>query len=243
MTCTLGHSNWSIASLQGGLLNFLVMSGLLFAIYTTPDNGKNHLNRLGYLLGFAFFSGKFGFCFSVLKFMFVGFGLGPLIELTLYVKPTILPTAFFSTAILFACFTLSSIYGDRRKALFLGGTLMSGLSLLLFMSVLNLFFNSILISKVISYFHIFLNFFSFSIYAHRHTSTWHFSSCVVSSSMIPRWLSKNELRATLITFRMFEFFTHNVFYSNRVPFLDMLFSSLWISSASSVICWWFSPKR
>ena len=80
---------------------------------------------------------------------FLGFGLGPLIEMTLYIKSSILPTAFFSTAIIFACFTLSSIFGDRRKTLYFGGILFSALSLLLYMSLFNLFFNSYALSKVI----------------------------------------------------------------------------------------------
>ena len=113
------------------------MTGLLIALYSTPDNGKNQPLRLNYLLGFSFFS---------------GFGLGSLIEHSLYINPSILPTAFMATALIFACFTISAIYGDRRKTLFYGGILFSGLSLLTYMSLINLFFRSQLMFKVCVHF-------------------------------------------------------------------------------------------
>src|SRR5687767_981861 len=78
----------------------------------------------------------------------LGFGIGPIVEVTLYINPSILPTAFLSTALIFACFTLSSIYGDRRKTLYFGGLLFSGLSLITYMAIFNIFFNSYAIYKV-----------------------------------------------------------------------------------------------
>ncbi|PSN29679.1 hypothetical protein C0J52_27830 [Blattella germanica] len=43
--------------LSAGLLTVLGSIGLLMALMATPDNGKNRRLRLGYLIGFAFFSG------------------------------------------------------------------------------------------------------------------------------------------------------------------------------------------
>ncbi|OTF84161.1 Bax inhibitor-like protein [Euroglyphus maynei] len=115
------------------------MAGLLIALYSTPDNGKNQSLRLNYLLGFSFFS---------------GFGLGPLIEHTLYIDANILPTALMATSLIFVCFTISAIYGNRRKTLFYGGILFSGLSLLAYMSLINLFFRSQMMYKVCAYVYI-----------------------------------------------------------------------------------------
>ncbi|KAH7637759.1 bax inhibitor-like protein [Dermatophagoides farinae] len=130
------HLYTSLSNVIGGFLNFIFMTGLLIALYSTPDNGKNQPLRLNYLLGFSFFS---------------GFGLGSLIEHSLYINPSILPTAFMATALIFACFTISAIYGDRRKTLFYGGILFSGLSLLTYMSLINLFFRSQLMFKAYVY--------------------------------------------------------------------------------------------
>uniref|UniRef100_A0A2K5JCD6 Bax inhibitor 1 n=1 Tax=Colobus angolensis palliatus TaxID=336983 RepID=A0A2K5JCD6_COLAP len=76
-------------------------------------------------------------------FCFLGVGLGPALEFCIAVNPSILPTAFMGTAMIFTCFTLSALYARRRSYLFLGGILMSALSLLLLSSVGNVFFGSI----------------------------------------------------------------------------------------------------
>ena len=64
--------------LQANLLTTLGTLGLLFALISTPDNGKNQKLRLSYLLGFAFFS---------------GLGLGPLLQLVMSINPSIIVTA------------------------------------------------------------------------------------------------------------------------------------------------------
>lgn len=64
--------------LQANFLTTLGTLGLLFALVSTPDNGKNQKLRLSYLLGFAFFS---------------GLGLGPLLQLVMNVNPSIIVTA------------------------------------------------------------------------------------------------------------------------------------------------------
>lgn len=64
--------------LQANLLTTLGTFGLLFALISTPDNGKNKKLRLSYLLGFAFLS---------------GLGLGPLFQLIMAVNPSIIITS------------------------------------------------------------------------------------------------------------------------------------------------------
>lgn len=133
------HMYSNLSQYIGGFLNLILTTGLLIALYSTPDNGKNQQRRLSYLLGFSALS---------------GLGLGPLIEVTLYIDPTILPTALISTAVIFACFTISSVYGDRLKTLYYGGLLFSGLSLLSMMSLFNIFFRSQMLYQA----HIYLGF-------------------------------------------------------------------------------------
>jgi len=64
--------------LQANLLTTFGTLGLLIALMTTPDNGKNQKLRLSYLLGFAFLS---------------GLGLGPLLEMVISIDPSIVVTA------------------------------------------------------------------------------------------------------------------------------------------------------
>lgn len=64
--------------LQANLLTTFGTLGLLIALMTTPDNGKNQKLRLSYLLGFAFLS---------------GLGLGPLLEMVVSIDPSIVVTA------------------------------------------------------------------------------------------------------------------------------------------------------
>jgi len=118
--------------LSAGLLTALGATGLLLALMYTQDNGKNHTLRLSYLVGFAFFT---------------GLGIGPLIEYVIHVDPSIIPTAFLASTLVFTSFSLSAIFAERGKWLYLGGTLMSLLSVLMLMSLANLFLGSDLIFK------------------------------------------------------------------------------------------------
>jgi len=110
--------------------NFLCSFGaivVLLLLYATPDNGRNEHLRLGYYVGFAFMS---------------GLSTGPLIDYVMRVDPSIISTAFFGTCIVFACFTAAAIYAPDRKYLYLGGTLISLLSTMFWMAIINLFFGS-----------------------------------------------------------------------------------------------------
>jgi hypothetical protein len=72
--------------LQANLLTTIGTIGLLFALMSTPDNGKNQKLRLSYLLGFAFLS---------------GLGLGPLLELVVSIDPSIVMTALMGEPIVY----------------------------------------------------------------------------------------------------------------------------------------------
>ncbi|XP_077808434.1 bax inhibitor 1 isoform X3 [Macaca mulatta] len=131
--------------IQAGLLSALGSLILMIWLMATPHSHETEQKRLGLLAGFAFLTGV---------------GLGPALEFCIAVNPSILPTAFMGTAMIFTCFTLSALYARRRSYLFLGGKcelanrewgfllcligiLMSALSLLLLSSVGNVFFGSI----------------------------------------------------------------------------------------------------
>ena len=118
--------------LSGGFLSSLVGMGFMMALMSTPDDGKNSKTRLGYLLSFAFLS---------------GLGLGPLLDVVIAVEPAVIPTAFFGTCLIFTCFTLASMFSNQRQYIYLGGTLMSLLSIMLVMSFLNIFMGSYLVFK------------------------------------------------------------------------------------------------
>lgn len=86
--------------------------------------------------------------FNVAEIQLVGFSMGPLIEITLYIDTKILPTAILSTAFIFGCFTVSAIFSDRRQNLYLTGIASSAAVLLFYMGLMNIFLNSYLIYKV-----------------------------------------------------------------------------------------------
>merc|ERR1719208_248266 len=111
----------------GGLLFALLGAGLCFGLYLTPDNGKNRGTRMGMLLGFAFLS---------------GLGLGPLLQMAIMMNPSIVPTALMITSAVFACFSGAALVAPDGKYLYLGGTLMSGLSTLMWLGFANIFFRS-----------------------------------------------------------------------------------------------------
>jgi FtsH-binding integral membrane protein len=117
----------------GGILLLLVGLGLAFGLYSTPDTGKNRANRLGMLMGFAFLT---------------GLGLGPLLDMAVRINPTIVPSALLLTTAVFASFTGTSLLAPDGKYLYLGGSLLSGLSTLVFLGFLNIFFRSQLLFQV-----------------------------------------------------------------------------------------------
>lgn len=122
-----------VGILSGGFLSSLAGLGFMIALMNTPDDGKNTKTRLGYLLSFAFLS---------------GLGLGPLLDVVIAIEPAVIPTAFLATCLIFTCFTLASMFSNQRQYIYLGGTLMSMLSVMMTMSLLNLFMGSYLVFKI-----------------------------------------------------------------------------------------------
>ena len=121
----------------GGLLYGLLGFGLAMGLYATPDNGKNRSTRMALLLGFAFFS---------------GLGTGPLLDMALMINPSLIPNAFLLSGVIFACFSGAALFAPDGQYLYLGGTLLSGLSTLFWLGFLNLFFQSQLIFQVRFYY-------------------------------------------------------------------------------------------
>jgi len=110
--------------------NFLTSFGsiiLLLLLYATPDNGSNEKMRFGYLLGFAGLT---------------GLSTGPLLDMAISIDPSIIVTAFFGTCMVFICFTLAAMFAPDRKYLYLGGILMSLLSTMFWMALMNIFIGS-----------------------------------------------------------------------------------------------------
>ncbi|XP_009881467.1 PREDICTED: bax inhibitor 1 [Charadrius vociferus] len=112
---------------QFSLLTGLGALGLMAWLTATPHSRETEQKRLGMLAGFAFLTGT---------------NLGPLLEICVSINPSIVPTAFLGTATIFACFSLSALYARRRSFLYLGGFLLSGLTLMLLSSVVNAFVGS-----------------------------------------------------------------------------------------------------
>jgi len=117
----------------GGIMFSLLGAGLALGLFMTPDNGKNRGMRMGMLLGFAFLT---------------GLGLGPLLSMAIMMNPSLVPSALMLTSAVFACFTGAALFAPDGKYLYLGGTLLSGLSTLLFLGFLNIFFRSQLLFQV-----------------------------------------------------------------------------------------------
>ncbi|NXE98890.1 BI1 inhibitor, partial [Menura novaehollandiae] len=115
---------------QFGLLTGLGALGLMVWLTATPHSRETEQKRLGMLVGFAFLTGRWA--------------LGP--HPTSCGTPNpgegIIPTAFLGTATVFACFSLSALYARRRSYLYLGGFLLSGLTLMLLSSLINAFVRS-----------------------------------------------------------------------------------------------------
>lgn len=116
--------------MSGGLLTLLGSTALLILLMATPDNGKNRQLRLSYLLGFAFLSGM---------------GMGPLLDMVVRVNPSIIVTALLGTSVVFVSFSMCSMLAERGAWLYMGSTLMSLLSSMLAMAMLNIFFRSYLL--------------------------------------------------------------------------------------------------
>lgn len=110
----------------GGLLTFFGAIGLILMLALTPHNEENIIKRSLFLLGIGFFQGA---------------SIGPLLARVLEIDNSIPVTALMGTVAIFTCFSASAYFAQRRSYLFLAGILSSGLSTLLLISFLNIFFH------------------------------------------------------------------------------------------------------
>merc|ERR1711934_66679 len=107
----------------GGGWSGLVALGLLIWLQFTDE--REEQKRQGILAGFSFFE---------------GLSIGPLVEPSLYLAPSIVVTAFLGATAIFACFTAASLFSQKRSLLYLGGILGSALLVMSVLSLVNMFF-------------------------------------------------------------------------------------------------------
>lgn len=112
---------------------FLITFGLMIGLMMTPHNPANIGKRMMMLLGFAFTS---------------GLSLGRLIGLVAAINPEIIPTALLGTAVVFVCFSLAALYTHKRTFLYFGGILGTGMTVLMCLSIANIFMGSRLLFSV-----------------------------------------------------------------------------------------------
>jgi FtsH-binding integral membrane protein len=135
LSCSVGaYAHVATGLLQGGGLLFaLAALGLAVGLTFTPDNGKNRGQRMAMLLGFAFLT---------------GLGMGPLLDMAVRINPALIPNALMMSTMVFACFSGAALFAPDGQYLYLGGGLMSAMSMLFWMGLLNIFFQSQLIFQV-----------------------------------------------------------------------------------------------
>lgn len=122
-----GYVHIYTSIMKAGFLTLLGSIGFMLAIMFTEHHARNVPKRLGFFVGMA---------------VCTGLGLGPLTQVVMEIDSSIVPTAFLSTAVIFACFTLSALVTRSRSFLYLGGSLLSALSILTVMSLVNIFARS-----------------------------------------------------------------------------------------------------
>jgi FtsH-binding integral membrane protein len=126
MTCGVGaYTNMHLQF--NPLMSTIGMIGFMYLLAQSSSRNPHPstLNkRLGYL-------GAFGFC--------QGMSMSGLLEVAFFIDSSIVPAAFFTTAIVFASFSAMALMGNKREYLYLGGTLLSVTSFMLVGSLVNAF--------------------------------------------------------------------------------------------------------
>jgi FtsH-binding integral membrane protein len=113
-----------------GDLSFLgMMGGMGMLMWINFDSKKEKVQRrMALLCAFGFFE---------------GLSVGPLLYAAAFIDPALIVTAFLGTVAVFACFTASAVISKRRSYLYLGGMLGSAVTLMLVLSLANMFFRSV----------------------------------------------------------------------------------------------------
>lgn len=121
----------------GGLLTSLLGMALFVGILSTRDTPQNRLMRGMMLLGFGFLQGV---------------SLSPLLFAARFASDGMLVTkALTSTAVMFASFTGAAMTAKRQSYMYLGGWLASAGSLLMWLSLFNVFMRSSMMNDVALY--------------------------------------------------------------------------------------------
>lgn len=113
----------------GLIATLLGFACLVYVMNSSTSDSKGAFNTMR----FVAFSG-----FS----LFTGMGLNPLISLAIRVNPALILTALFATSGIFVCFSLAALVAPKNYYLYLGGYLMGALSILLVLSIANMFFGA-----------------------------------------------------------------------------------------------------
>lgn len=134
LTASLGsylHVAYHIGSVAWAFVGIVLAMGIMFT--SSSSSPQTQSTRWALLFGF-------GLC--------EGLALGPLIELVLEIDSSIVLQALVATVVIFGCFSLSALYAQRRSMLYLGAILSSALSVLVWLSFLNIFFRSNLLFDI-----------------------------------------------------------------------------------------------
>lgn len=119
---------------RAGLLSTIgALACFVMLLATADGDGKRVQQRVAYLLGFSLLSGM---------------GMGPLLEYAAAVNPAIIVTALVGTSVIFASFSLCSIFSEEGRWIYMGGTLMTLLNTLVLLTLANIFLGSQLLFKV-----------------------------------------------------------------------------------------------
>lgn len=145
-----------LAKVYSTLCGLLVMAGLGVAADIKYGLGgtMTHIGIIASLVSLVAFRslnvyqrlvivGAFGF--------FKGCSLGSLVHYAIEVDPSIVMTAFLGTTAIFVCFTLSALFATRRQYLFLGGFLSSAITLMMFVQIFSMFYQSVAVFKSLLY--------------------------------------------------------------------------------------------
>src|SRR5262245_27596730 len=106
----------------GGLLGFLGVLGLIFYLWATPKQSLS--KRQGIFLGIA---------------GLMGMNMGPLLAATIALDPKSPLMALGASSMVLGAFSVSALLAKRRSLLFIGAILGAAVSMLSFLSLMNLF--------------------------------------------------------------------------------------------------------
>jgi len=120
----------------GGGLTQLASIGLAIAIAATSfSDAPASSSWLKGIENSHVLLAAFGFC--------QGASIGPLVQVALYIDPSLILTALLLTANTFVCFSLTSMFIPRRSLMALAGFLSSSLTFLFWLSLLSMFFPTV----------------------------------------------------------------------------------------------------